>query len=143
MDLLLIEMVPMAHRLASELATGHEGTKPMDDDEKREAALRRLETLGYRVGQGLVERCGRTMLKNVCMLMIGCTNRFSRDRPRFSETLDVIKFLCKDMWTLVFRKQIDNLKTNHRVWILYPLLSGLNMWDLLINGSAGCLRSHR
>ena len=42
-------------------------------------------------------------------------DRFSRDRPRFTDTLDVIKFLCKDMWTLVFRKQIDNLKTNHRV----------------------------
>lgn len=42
-------------------------------------------------------------------------NRFSRDRPRFTDTLDVIKFLCKDLWMLVFRKQIDNLKTNHRV----------------------------
>lgn len=39
---------------------------------------------------------------------------FSRDKPRFNDTLDVIKFLCKDLWTLVFRKQIDNLKTNHR-----------------------------
>ena len=47
-------------------------------------------------------------------LLIG-TSRFSRDRPRFTDTLDMIKFLCKDMWTLVFRKQIDNLKTNHRV----------------------------
>lgn len=42
-------------------------------------------------------------------------HRFSRDRPRFTDTLDVIKFLCKDLWMLVFRKQIDNLKTNHRV----------------------------
>lgn len=41
--------------------------------------------------------------------------RFSRDRHRFIDTLDVIKFICKDLWTLVFRKQIDNLKTNHRV----------------------------
>lgn len=41
--------------------------------------------------------------------------RFSRDRPRFTDALDVIKFLCKDLWTLVFKKQIDNLKTNHRV----------------------------
>lgn len=57
MDLLLIEMVPMAYRLASELATpGQGGVKPLDEDEHREAALRRLETLGYRVGQGLVER---------------------------------------------------------------------------------------
>lgn len=39
---------------------------------------------------------------------------FSRDRPRFNDTLDVIKFLCKDLWTLVFKKQVDNLKTNHR-----------------------------
>jgi len=60
----------------------------------------RLESLGYRVGQGLVER-------------------FSRDRHRFTDTLDVIKFLCKDLWMLVFRKQIDNLKTNHRgVYVL-------------------------
>lgn len=42
-------------------------------------------------------------------------SRFSRDRPRFNDTLDVIKFLCKDLWTLVFGKNIDNLKTNHRV----------------------------
>lgn len=40
---------------------------------------------------------------------------FSRDRPRFNDTLDVIKFICKDLWMLVFRKQVDNLKTNHRV----------------------------
>ena len=44
--------------------------------------------------------------------------RFSKDRPRFTDTLDVIKFLCKDLWMLVFRKQIDNLKTNHRVCFL-------------------------
>ena len=57
LDLLLIEMVPMAHRLASELATpSQDDVKPIDEDEQREAAFRRLETLGYRVGQGLVER---------------------------------------------------------------------------------------
>ncbi len=57
MDLLLIEMVPMAYRLANELAIpGQDSVNPMDEDEQREAAFRRLETLGYRVGQGLVER---------------------------------------------------------------------------------------
>jgi|TARA_R110002003_G_scaffold48_30_gene4209 hypothetical protein len=40
--------------------------------------------------------------------------RFSRDSPRPTTPLDCIKFLCKDLWTLLFRKQIDNLKTNHR-----------------------------
>ncbi|KAI4173467.1 MAG: hypothetical protein LQ346_008420 [Caloplaca aetnensis] len=100
-DLLLIEMVPLANRMATELsATRKDGTKAIDQEEQREATFRKLDTLGYRVGQGLVER-------------------FSRDRPRFTDTLDMIKFLCKDLWTLVFRKQIDNLKTNHRgVYVL-------------------------
>ncbi|MCJ1481591.1 Trafficking protein particle complex subunit 33 [Schaereria dolodes] len=97
-DLLLIEIVPMTYRLVSELSIPLEdGDTTMDEEEQREAVFRRLEALGNRVGQGLVER----------------------DRPRFTDTLDVIKFLCKDVWTLVFKKQIDNLKTNHRgVYVL-------------------------
>ncbi|KAI9766836.1 MAG: Trafficking protein particle complex subunit 33 [Geoglossum simile] len=103
LDLLLIELVPMAYRLANELSVSEER---LDDEEEREAVFYRLEMLGYRVGQGLVER-------------------FSRDRPRFTETLDVIKFLCKDLWTLVFRKQIDNLKTNHRfLWFPCGVIRG-------------------
>ncbi|KAF5861496.1 SUMO ligase siz1 [Aspergillus alliaceus] len=97
LDFLLVELVPMAERLAKELST--EDTNP-DDEEVREATFFRLESLGYRVGQGLAER-------------------FSRDRPRFTDNLDVIKFLCKDLWTILFKKQIDNLKTNHRgVYVL-------------------------
>lgn len=120
LDFLLIELVPMAYRVTNELeasASSVQGVTPaaaatgaekdvaapraaMDEEEERDAVFYRLETLGYRVGQGLVER-------------------FSRDRPRFNDTLDVIKFLCKDLWMLVFRKQIDNLKTNHRgVYVL-------------------------
>lgn len=52
MELLLVEMVPMAHRLADEL-----GSQNADEEEHRDAAYLRLESLGYRVGQGLVERC--------------------------------------------------------------------------------------
>ncbi len=70
----------------------------------RDSVYVRLERLGFRVGEGLSER-------------------FSRDRPRFTDHLDVIKFLCKDVWTVVFKKQIDNLKTNHRVtWFSSPSL---------------------
>lgn len=79
---------------------GGGGGRKLDDEEERDAVFYRLEMLGYRVGLGLVER-------------------FSRERPRFNDTLDVIKFLCKDLWTLVFKKQVDNLKTNHRgVYVL-------------------------
>ncbi|MCJ1427493.1 Trafficking protein particle complex subunit 33 [Sticta canariensis] len=107
LDLLLIEMVSMAYRLPHELSMpGKDSSRPVEEEEQKEAAFQRLDTLGYRVGQGLVER-------------------FSRDRPRFTDTLDVIKFLCKDMWTLVFRKQIDNLKTNHRfLWFPCGVIRG-------------------
>ncbi|PWY64297.1 BET3 family protein [Aspergillus heteromorphus CBS 117.55] len=97
LDFLLIELVPMAERLAKDLASDD---TLLDDEEVRETTFFRLESLGYRVGQGLAER-------------------FSRDRPRFSDNLDVIKFLCKDLWTILFKKQVDNLKTNHRgVYVL-------------------------
>lgn len=60
-------------------------------------------------------RAARKKVADLCVCMCALPSRFSRDRPRFTDTLDVIKFVCKDMWTLLFRKQIDNLKTNHRV----------------------------
>ncbi|EED12524.1 BET3 family protein [Talaromyces stipitatus ATCC 10500] len=106
LDLLLIEIVPMAERITHDLllpSPSTDGTTTItkiEDDELREATFYRLEMLGYRVGQGLAER-------------------FSRDRPRFTDNLDVIKFICKDLWTILFRKQVDNLKTNHRgVYVL-------------------------
>ncbi|CAI5460986.1 unnamed protein product [Closterium sp. Yama58-4] len=60
-----------------------------------ELAGRRIEAIGFQVGQQLVER-------------------FTKDRARFTDHLDVIKFICKDFWAEVFKKQVDNLKTNHR-----------------------------
>lgn len=41
--------------------------------------------------------------------------RLTRDSPSFKDELDVMKFICKDFWTKVFRRQIDNLRTNHQV----------------------------
>lgn len=121
-DLLLIELVPLAERMAREYeasldrpslvnrvsktanaASTAGGAVPFTAGDGqpettlfKETVHYRLESLGYRVGMGLSER-------------------FSRDRPRFTDQLDVIKFLCKDLWMVVFKKQIDNLKTNHRV----------------------------
>jgi hypothetical protein len=92
LDLLLIELVPMAYRITNDLAQREEewihGTKPkrlsatsndasstvaggtargteggpvggtvtVDEEEAREAVFHRLESLGYRVGLGVVER---------------------------------------------------------------------------------------
>ncbi|KAG5056139.1 hypothetical protein JHK85_008649 [Glycine max] len=62
---------------------------------KPELAARRIEAIGYQVGHQLSER-------------------YTMDRPRFTDHLEAIKFICKDFWSELFKKQIDNLKTNHR-----------------------------
>eukprot|EP00899_Mesostigma_viride_P021306 jgi/Mesvir1/29177/Mv20966-RA.1 len=44
---------------------------------------------------------------------------YSKDRPRFGDHLDVIKFLCKEVWAELFKKQVDNLRTdNHGRYVL-------------------------
>ena len=59
LDFLLIEIVPMAHRTAlASSTTAQHGEKAADEEEQRDTAYIRLESLGYRVGQGLVERYG-------------------------------------------------------------------------------------
>ncbi|KAG1562551.1 hypothetical protein G6F49_000816 [Rhizopus delemar] len=89
MDLFLMEMVDTIYK-----------TTTQELDEDGDAIFLKLETLGYLVGQRLIER-------------------FAKDKPRFIDTLDVVKFICKDLWLILFKKQIDNLKTNHRgVYVL-------------------------
>ena len=41
--------------------------------------------------------------------------RIAKDKPRFKDHLELIKFLCKDFWSAMYNKNIDNLRTNHRV----------------------------
>ena len=43
------------------------------------------------------------------------TNSLTKTAPRFKDVLDVVKFICKDYWTAMFGKQVDNLRTNHKV----------------------------
>ncbi|KAL6471743.1 hypothetical protein MHYP_G00203930 [Metynnis hypsauchen] len=66
-----------------------------DIDKDRITYVSILEGMGFRVGQGLIERC-------------------TKDYPTFKDDLDIMKFLCKDFWTSIFRKQVDNLRTNHQ-----------------------------
>ncbi|ORZ39454.1 transport protein particle component, partial [Catenaria anguillulae PL171] len=87
---LLLELVPTLERSTQSTAAAGD----------REAVYFKLEMLGYNVGQRLVER-------------------LAKDHARFKDTLDVVKFICKEFWTCVFGKQVDNLKTNHRgVYVL-------------------------
>lgn len=51
----------------------------------------------------------------VAGLLPGLACRYARDKGRLGDPLEAIKFLCKDFWQALFKKQVDNLKTNHRV----------------------------
>lgn len=64
--------------------------------ERSEVAVSKLEMLGFRVGQKLVER-------------------YTVDRLRFNEKIDIIKFICREFWTTLFQKQVDSLRTNRKV----------------------------
>ena len=59
-------------------------------------ASRKIEAIGFQVGVRLIER-------------------YTKDRPRFTDTLEIIKFICKDFWMEVYKKQVDKLQTNNRV----------------------------
>uniref|UniRef100_A0A915I6W8 Trafficking protein particle complex subunit 6B n=1 Tax=Romanomermis culicivorax TaxID=13658 RepID=A0A915I6W8_ROMCU len=74
-------------------------------------AVTKLEHMGFRVGYALAER-------------------LSKDVPRLCSELDTVKFVCKEFWSAVFRRQVDNLKTNHQgvyvifdnqFWLLTPI----------------------
>ncbi|XP_062061221.1 trafficking protein particle complex subunit 6B isoform X3 [Lepus europaeus] len=88
--------------------------------------ITKLENMGFRVGQGLIER------KNTVLLLADLF-RFTKDTARFKDELDIMKFICKDFWTTVFKKQIDNLRTNHQgIYVLQD-----NKFRLLTQMSAG------
>ncbi|TFK47972.1 TRAPP complex subunit trs33 [Heliocybe sulcata] len=87
--------------------------EPLTDEE--EALRLRLEAIGLHVGS------------NIC-------ERLCRDRPLFTDTLDMIKFICKDLWIACWDKQVDNLRTNHRgVYVLqdnsFKPISRLASWE--------------
>ncbi|WRT68365.1 uncharacterized protein IL334_005341 [Kwoniella shivajii] len=49
-------------------------------------------------------------------LMVGgyIAEKLTLARPPLASQLDIIKFICKDLFLYVYSRQIDNLRTNHR-----------------------------
>ncbi|EIW65119.1 transport protein particle component [Trametes versicolor FP-101664 SS1] len=97
-----------------------------DGQEGEEEELRaRLEAIGMHVGANMAER--------LC-----------HDRGLFTDTLDAIKFICKDLWSACWEKQVDNLRTNHRgVYVLqdnaFKPLTRVSGWE----GRAETLRKSK
>ena len=55
----------------------------------------KLRAMGIRVGQVLQER-------------------LNIDAPRTQDEVDIVRFVCRDVWTNLFLKQIDKLKTDNK-----------------------------
>ncbi|XP_072314203.1 trafficking protein particle complex subunit 6B, like [Eucyclogobius newberryi] len=87
-----LHMEIVSHVYKEQQANNNKGDM---DSKERGQCISVLESMGFRVGQGIIER-------------------LTRDSPSFKDELDVMKFVCKDFWTKMFRRQIDNLRTNHQ-----------------------------
>ncbi|CAD6583138.1 MAG: hypothetical protein CYPHOPRED_002244 [Cyphobasidiales sp. Tagirdzhanova-0007] len=93
---------------------------PADSHRQVDEALRsRLETIGFRVGWALAERLAkerapiaRQAAQQQSTAAVPTSAHANTSPPL--EPLEVVKFVCKDVWTTLYDKQIDNLRTNHR-----------------------------
>lgn len=83
-----------------------------------EAAFSKLEGMGFQVGLRLIER-------------------LTKDHPRFKDELDVMKFICTDLWKYVYEKQIDTLRTNNQGTYV---LTDNNFRPLTFFGAEGILQ---
>ncbi|KAI3622997.1 hypothetical protein CBS14141_004330 [Malassezia furfur] len=63
--------------------------------DEAEMANSRMEAVGAHVGGALMER-------------------LVPERVRTAQTLERVKFVCKELWMALWEKQVDNLRTNHR-----------------------------
>ncbi|TFY79161.1 hypothetical protein EWM64_g4851 [Hericium alpestre] len=98
----------------SSLANANAAKGPADEEE--EEVRTRLEAIGLHVGANISER------------------QVASHHKGFSDTLDTIKFICKDLWSTCWDKQVDNLRTNHRgVYVLqdntFKPIARLSSWD--------------
>jgi hypothetical protein len=89
-----------------ERSTPPKGDSPEDAIFAKEMAAAKMERMGYSVGFRLCERLSQNRIFSAG----------GKDPASIAAAaqLEAVKFLCKEVWIEVFRKQIDKLQTNHR-----------------------------
>jgi hypothetical protein len=118
MEFLLAELVVYAKDSCAPAATT-EATATTDEEERltvaAEMASAKLERMGFATGYRLTERLAQTKTWNAV------PNQDTAAAVA-AQQLEAVKFLCKEVWLELFRKQIDKLQTNHRgVFVLKDL----------------------
>eukprot|EP00536_Pseudo-nitzschia_multiseries_P003395 jgi/Psemu1/7671/gm1.7671_g len=89
-----------------ERSTPPKSHTPQDILYAKEMAATRMEKMGYSVGFRLCERLSQNRIFSA--------GGKDPSAVTAAAQLEAVKFLCKEVWIEVFRKQIDKLQTNHR-----------------------------
>ncbi|KAI5705801.1 hypothetical protein M8J76_004984 [Diaphorina citri] len=66
-----------------------------DSNEKKDTDYSKIELMGFSCGYRIIER-------------------LTKDWTRFKDELDTMKFICTELWIAIYKKQIDNLRTNYQ-----------------------------
>ncbi|BGP42087.1 hypothetical protein JCM10449v2_006089 [Rhodotorula kratochvilovae] len=95
------------------------GRERQEDADK--AVCARLDDMGFKVGWATAERLARDRPRFPSLPVSAPTTSSPSPSvpPTAPEPLEVVKFICKDVWSALYDKQVDNLRTNHRgVYVL-------------------------
>jgi len=78
-------------------------TDYLDDDKSMTDAsvLNRIEQSGFEVGYKITD----------CIVYL--KESTEKTEIKLTDTLEIMKFICRDVWKAIYRKQMDNLRTNH------------------------------
>lgn len=119
LDLLLNEIVPLAIR------TTEEQSKPINqalDDKTSQLSLEQPLAGGVEIFDSeflnsedvsyKIEQYGFSIGLRMAEILI--YNNSNNEILKNLELLNIMKFVCRDVWKLVYGKQMDNLRTNHR-----------------------------
>jgi len=131
-----------------ELRATHAVQHIFSTSESNEASYFKLEKMGFRIGQALAERylffivslsflSLSHSLSHSHSLSLTHTHIFliiyldilsySMTYHRIESQLDCVKFICKELWLQLFKKSVDNLRTNHKVLLPVSLSLSLSL----------------
>lgn len=101
LEYLLIETASISHEATVQVC---DNENVRDHEQATASAEGNLtEEIGYNIG-----------LKLVDYLLYLQKGKNGTGTPKFDQVVNIMKFVCKNVWESLFGRQIDNLRTNHR-----------------------------
>lgn len=119
LDLLINEMVPLAIRTTRELKQSYEQAIEslvpqisIKDEDTGDVEILNSELLHSEDVTHKLENCGYSIGIRLSEVLIYKDSQ--NEILKNLELLNIMKFICRDVWRELYGKQMDNLRTNHR-----------------------------